>query len=139
VSKKLPNDIKSYEVLKRWIYKGLNCVVVLRKKRESYYCGYVGVPRGHPDWGKPYEKVKVKVHSDLSFSEFGRRQREDGTPEDIWVDENLWWFGFDAHNSVGFDEQRHMIFEEASLEEVVSWTELLAQQLVVHSAKTNLK
>jgi len=139
MSNKLPEEIKSYEVLKRWIYKGLNCVVVLGKKNESYYCGYVGVPHGHPDWGKPDEKVKVKVHGDLSFSEQGRTQRPNGTPEDIWVDENLWWFGFDSHNSVGFDEQHHMIFEEASLEEVVSWTESLAKQLEAHSARTNLK
>jgi hypothetical protein len=56
--------------------------------------GYVGVPRGHPDWGKPYEKVKVKINCDLNFSEQRPTQHPNGKPEDIWVDENLWvvWF-----------------------------------------------
>jgi hypothetical protein len=50
----------------------------------GHRCGYVGVPEGHPMYGKHYDEVNVYVHGGLTFS-----HDEDG----------LWWFGYDCAHS----------------------------------------
>ena len=47
----------------------------------GHRCGYVGVPEGHPMYGKHYDDVNVDVHGGLTFS-----NDEDG----------LWLFGYDC-------------------------------------------
>ena len=47
----------------------------------GHRCGYVGVPEGHPLYGKHYDDVDVDVHGGLTFS-----NDEDG----------LWLFGYDC-------------------------------------------
>ena len=42
----------SYKVERDWHHEGLRCVVVLADL--GHRCGYVGVPKSHPLYGKGY-------------------------------------------------------------------------------------
>lgn len=48
-------------------------------------CAYVGVPNGHPWYGKHYNHVDVPVHGGLTFS----------GPGDQYRPREWWWFGWD--------------------------------------------
>jgi len=122
-------------LVKDWMYKNLRCMVVLRRTSiMEWYCGYVAVPSGHPDWGKGYEEVDVEVHGGLTFSGQGK-------PGSLWEDKQLWWFGFDcAHAEDNFYRDDYLsarpelepIVRGArkwKVEEVVEETEKLAEQL----------
>jgi len=73
-------------------HAGLKCLI-LRHHELGQLCGYVGVSKGHPCYGKDYELMPyddlfpVKVHGGLTFSRVG-----DG---DTWQKE-YWWLGFDC-------------------------------------------
>lgn len=70
---------------RQWVDKktGLACLM-LRAGHMGHWCGYVGVPKGHPAYGKGYDDVDVQVHGGLTFSDMCRhptkemweRQRE---------------------------------------------------------------
>jgi hypothetical protein len=47
---------------------GYPCMIV-RTPWNGHLCGYVGVPQGHPDFGKNYDDVDVQVHMGLTFSD----------------------------------------------------------------------
>jgi hypothetical protein len=75
--------------VEKWEYKGFKCMAVLNEDPISeVWCGYVGVPRNHPCWGKDYEDVGVWVHGGLTFSQQGGKG--------LWKDPETWWFGFDC-------------------------------------------
>lgn len=72
----------------------LACLMV--RGRSGAWCGYVGVPPGHPWHGKGYDDVNVDVHGGLSYA---RPCQEDGLvchvplpgkPADVH------WLGFDC-------------------------------------------
>jgi hypothetical protein len=76
---------------------GIACLVV--RNEVGALCGYVGVPEGHPWYGKHFSGVDAgpDVHRELSYSNEcqGNPDREtvchvagDGEPE------TLWWLGF---------------------------------------------
>lgn len=84
---------------------GLPCLIV--RHRRGNLCGYVGVPNGHPWYGKDYDNCEVlgddpypDVHGGLTFA--GPCQHSDdpsrfichvpapGEPDDVW------WLGFDC-------------------------------------------
>lgn len=59
----------------------------------GYRCGYVGVPEGHPWYGKDDDcegPNKVQCHWGLTYAGDGRHF----LPEDD--DSNFWYFGFDC-------------------------------------------
>jgi hypothetical protein len=65
---------------KEWVTEaGLKAQVVATPM--GHRCGYVGVPAGHPMFGKHYDDVEVAVHGGLTYSE---------------EDEGLWCFGYDC-------------------------------------------
>lgn len=90
---------------------GLACLAN-RNHHSGNWCGYVGVPPGHPLHGKGYDDVKIgedgypDVHGGLTFAEeCGEADApcrgichipEPGEPE------HLWWFGFDCHHGMDF-------------------------------------
>jgi hypothetical protein len=79
-----------HEIIKEWEHKGLKCMVVFNQNPiMEWFCGYVGVPKDHPYWGKHYDDVDVDIHGGLTFSEKG----DDAT---IWKNSEIWWFGFDT-------------------------------------------
>ena len=65
---------------KEWTTRaGLKAVVIAHDM--GHRCGYVGVPEGHPMYGKHYDDVDVDVHGGLTYSE---------------LDYGLWLFGYDC-------------------------------------------
>jgi hypothetical protein len=75
-----------------WKAHGFSCLMV-RHEHCLHWCGYVGLPPGHPDYGKHYDDVEVDVHGGLTYSE-----RCDGLVCHRSDDEApaLWWLGFDC-------------------------------------------
>lgn len=73
---------------------GLHCIVS-RNPMVFNWCGYVGVPPGHPAYGKDWKDLmEIDVHGGLTFaSECGNHIchiPEPGEPD------QLWWLGFDC-------------------------------------------
>ena len=66
---------------KEWDYKGYPCQV---KADMGYRYGYVGVPKGHPYYGKDYGDIELDVHGGLVSS----GDNPDSNLEDTW------WLGF---------------------------------------------
>jgi hypothetical protein len=66
------------------------------RNRLGALCGYVGVPSGHPLYGKAYGDIDgaFDVHGGLTFSNRCHgaicHVPEPGEPDDVW------WFGFDC-------------------------------------------
>src|SRR4051812_17731696 len=76
---------------------GLACLIV--RNAMGALCGYVGVPKGHPAYGKEYGSVDVDVHGGLTFSDkCSESSSECGgichvAPEG---EDDVWWLGFDC-------------------------------------------
>lgn len=75
-----------------WEHAGLPCIA--HRGGGGAWCGYVGVPPGHPAHGKHYNDVPVSVHWGLTYSEpcCGHvcHVPKPGEPD------NVWWLGFDC-------------------------------------------
>lgn len=77
----------------QWNHAGFACLAV--RNRMGAWCGYVGVPNGHPDYEKHYDNVDVHVHGGLTYSNKCQPEGpichipEPGFPDDVW------WLGFD--------------------------------------------
>lgn len=77
---------------------GLPCLAV--RGRVGSWCGYVGVPEGHPDYEKDYNEVdgEYDVHGGLTFSDhcdiFSPPERSVCHVAD--GDDRVWWLGFDC-------------------------------------------
>lgn len=78
---------------------GLPCLAV--RGPVGAWCGYVGVPPGHPYHGVDYHQVPADVHGGLTFSDKCAAEGDDpahgichipgpGEPHDVW------WLGFDC-------------------------------------------
>jgi hypothetical protein len=72
------------------------------------FCGYVGLPPGHPLHGKRYQELEeaheaLTVHGGLTFSDACHEDGhichvpQPGEPKDVW------WLGFDCNHSGDFD------------------------------------
>ena len=70
-----------------------NRCLILRHDELGHLCGYIGVQRGHPCYGKeddriPYDDLfPIEVHGGLTYSKVG-----DG---ETWP-AGYWWLGFDC-------------------------------------------
>lgn len=81
-------------------HAGLPCII-RRSPRSRAWCGYVGVPAGHPWHGLKYDEpalIDVEVHGGLTYS-----SECDGDPVDgvchvpkPGESEHAWWLGFDC-------------------------------------------
>lgn len=67
---------------------GYRCIVLVNA--AGLRCGYVGVPKSHPDYKKSYEQIESKyyAHGGITYSDFINRI---GLQTD-----DLWYFGFDC-------------------------------------------
>lgn len=88
---------------KQWLDEatGLPCLIV-RSSGSGGLCGYVGVARDHPLYGKNYDEVDIDVHGGLTFAD--RCAPEDKEHSICHIvetgeDDNVWWFGFDNAHS----------------------------------------
>lgn len=89
-----------------WRAHGLPCLM-LRNERFGNWCGYVGVPPGHP-WhglnaGEYGDGVDLDVHGGVTF--VGRCMQDERPPRErvCHVPQpgesgDVWWFGFDCHH-----------------------------------------
>jgi hypothetical protein len=75
---------------------GYKCRIV-RNMNSGTLCGYVGIPRGHALWGRPYSDLlsehalDIDVHGGLTY---------DGARGDL--NDNAWYFGFDTSHADDF-------------------------------------
>ena len=78
----IPNDVEIY---------GGEC---------GYANGYVGVNKDHPLYGVEYNEIfsKISIHGGLTYSGHIKNRKHNPTQVN-WVDEDLWWFGFDTFHS----------------------------------------
>lgn len=79
---------------------GYPCLML--RNRFGAWCGYVGLPPGHPWHGESYDDLPVQVHGGLTFAsgcdddpsvdpaERVCHVPEEGEPADVW------WLGFDC-------------------------------------------
>lgn len=87
---------------------GMDCLAV-RHASSGHWCGYVGVPEGHPAFGRDYDDVRIgddewpDVHGGLTFADFCQETTgpERGVchvpfPGDP---DHIWWLGFDCAHS----------------------------------------
>jgi hypothetical protein len=79
---------------------GLPCIV-RRSGMGGNLCGYVGVPEGHPWFGKNYsDLLDVEVHGGLTFAE--KCQEDDKEHGICHVEDDgvkRYWLGFDCGHS----------------------------------------
>lgn len=81
---------------------GLPCLIT--RAYHGAPCGYVGVPEGHPLYGKPYASDPgLKVHGGWNFAAGCNPAEQEGfgvchlaEPGDP---DNVWWIGFDCAHS----------------------------------------
>lgn len=76
---------------------GLPCLIV--RSPLGALCGYVGVPEGHPCYGKDWDDLDVNVHGGLTYSD--ACQPGDHVPGEKESD-NMWWLGFDCAHAWDF-------------------------------------
>lgn len=82
----------------QWAHAGYACLI-LRHPHHGYLCGYVGVDRAHPAYGKHplQEEVKASAHQGLNYGALCDglicHVPEPGMPDDVW------WLGFDCGHS----------------------------------------
>jgi hypothetical protein len=68
-----------------WTDGDFRCLIM---RGPDSLCAYIGVPKGHPFYGKGYNDINIECHGGLTFSE---------PAHDKWPD-GFWWFGWDyAH------------------------------------------
>lgn len=75
-----------------WEHRGLLCIVV--RGPMGSLNGYVGLPEGHPGYGKDGYGIDVDVHGGLTYAS---RYRPDGGPA-----EGKWYVGFDTSHCYDF-------------------------------------
>lgn len=107
---------------------GLPCLMN-RNSLAGSWCGYVGVPEGHPYFGKEYDEVKLDGHGGVNFASFCQAGDESNNVchiPDPGESDRIWWFGFDCNH--GFDLAPGMIaFERAH--GLPSFHEMLASRV----------
>lgn len=86
---------------------GYPCII-RRHASLGFLCGYVGVNKAHPLFGKFYDDANGYIdgpHGGLTFSD--KCQKSDSNHEICHIvekeeDGNIWWFGFDCGHSCDF-------------------------------------
>lgn len=131
---------------------GLDCL--MHRNGSGAWCGYVGVPEGHPLFARDYEHADVSVHGGLTYSAFCQDTKDEsegichvplpGRPHKVW------WLGFDcAHYNdlspgmVSFNEKfdrEHPEFAGVRRETYrdVQWVEAEVTQLAAQLAAMTL-
>jgi hypothetical protein len=76
-----------------WRHAGFPCLAV-RNTHFGTWCGYAGLPPGHPLYGHHDEGLDIEVHGGLTYSGACHMHichvPEPGEPEHVW------WLGFDC-------------------------------------------
>lgn len=79
---------------------GLQCLAV--RNHWGAWCGYVGIPYGHPLHGKNAPHVDADVHWGVNFANPCQDAEKPGSVCHIPAEGepgHLWWFGFDCNHA----------------------------------------
>lgn len=90
--KKTIESFPGFSGIEIWSWKacGYDCRI-MQHPSFKHFCGYVGVPKGHPAYGKGYDDIDVHVHGGLTYADYSKDAPHLKT-------ENLYLLGFDyAH------------------------------------------
>ena len=93
---------------RQWVDPATGLPCLIRRGGGGAWCGYVGVPKGHPlyevDYGSLYEIEEINPHGGLAFSRHCSGDEagichtvEPGEPDDVW------WLGFDCGHYLDLD------------------------------------
>lgn len=93
-------------------FEHLGFPCILHRNRLGAWCGYVGVPEGHPWFGKGYDDVHqlspaLDVHGGLTYAEPCRGAVCHDAPE------KRWWLGFDCSHAMDVTPGLDGILEKA--------------------------
>lgn len=87
-----------------WRVGGL-VALMRRNSRHGMWCGYVGVPAGHPWHGKKYHEIDADVHGGLNYADECMVARPGEDPRELIChvpqageSDDAWWLGFDCHH-----------------------------------------
>ncbi len=90
---------------RQWVDATTGLWCLLHRNTLGAFCGYVGVPKAHPQWGCHYDTVAVDVHGGLTYSDLEHRHRDAALPAHWGLhfvrtpDDDpslLWLLGFDT-------------------------------------------
>jgi hypothetical protein len=79
-----------------FVHAGFQCLLV-RNPTLFHWCGYVGIPPGHPHFGKDYDDIDdtvLEVHGGVTYAD-SCRGAVCHIPK-LGEEENLFWIGFDC-------------------------------------------
>lgn len=101
---------------KEWVAHGFACLAT-RHQIFGNWCGYVGVPRGHRAYGKPFRDLDFHVHGGLNYTERCQglicHVPAPGMPDDVW------WLGFDCGHAYDRAPGSEALFRELGVGETV--------------------
>jgi len=83
---------------------GLPCMI--RRNLFGIWCGYVGVPDGHPWFGVHRDDIEAAVHGGISFTAPCLTDGDEATDichvPDPGEPDQVWWVGFDCNHAWDF-------------------------------------
>jgi len=84
----------------QWVDEATDLDCLLVRNHLGTWCGYVGVPPGHPWHGKSYHDITVDVHGGLTYASSCDEDALEGEgichiPEP-GRQADVWWLGFDC-------------------------------------------
>ncbi len=90
---------------------GLPCII--RRNDMGALCGYVGVSKGHPYYGKHWDEVNPKVHGGITFTN-KCQEDEHGICHKVesGEDDDVWWLGFDCAHAGDFVPRHSRLMNE---------------------------
>lgn len=97
-----------------WTDDATGLVCLARRGPLGAWCGYVGVPVGHPFHGENYHDVPADVHGGLTYAAPCDDDPEHGichVPEP-GQPEHLWWLGFDCGHSFDLVPRMESVLRE---------------------------
>ena len=83
-----------------WVDEATNLDCMAKRNHMGAWCGYVGVPEGHPAFQQPYDDVHVDTHGGLTYANHCSgsicHDALPGRPHEVW------WLGFDCNHGGDF-------------------------------------
>ena len=116
----------------RFQHSGFECMT--RISPIGVPCGYVGLPRDHPDYEKHYDDIyDIEVHGGLTFAGYWEEFHD-----------SLWYVGFDAGHYMDMDYEAALGYtyvgrSNKSMEYVIEETERLAEQMAKRAVKDDIR
>ena len=96
-----------------WINSGFSCMAL--RNGFGVWCGYVGVPKSHPDYGASRDDVGVYVYGGLTYANECWRHichvPAPGMPDKVW------WFGFDCAHGLDFIPSTNILRAHINLQD----------------------